>query len=99
MALGGMRLEPLGEAERRRLGLDGKMALLAQHVGQYNNHAVAKRAGVVKGDILIGFDGVADDLSEAGVIAHALQKRKAGDVVPVKMLRRGKEMTFKIRLQ
>ena len=99
IALGGMKLDQLEDRERKRLGLEGKMALLAKHVGQYNDHAVAKRAGVVKGDILIEFDGVSEDLSEAGVIAHGMQKRKAGDVVPVKMLRRGKEMSFRIKLQ
>ncbi len=99
MALGGIKLAPLPEADRRRLGLEGKMALLAEHVGQYNQHAVAKRAGVVKGDVLVGFDGIDDPWSESLVIAHGMQKRKSGDSVVLKMLRKGKPREFTIKLQ
>ena len=64
-----------------------------------NHHAVGMRAGVQKGDVLVEFDGISADLDEGGVIAHAVQKRRAGDVVPIRMLRKGREMNFRLKLQ
>ena len=99
MTFGGMKLEPLPEDERKRLGIAaGKMALLAAHVGQYNEHAVAKRAGAVKGDILIAYDGLDADLRETDLIAHAMQKRKSGDEIGMTILRNGQTKTLKILL-
>ncbi len=98
-ALGGMKLDRIPDGERRGLGLEGRMALRAAHVGQYGDHAVAKQAGAQKGDIVVAFDGVTEDWREADAIAHAVQKRRAGDVIPVKVRRGDRELTLEIRLQ
>lgn len=57
MTLGGLRLESLPEDLRERKLPSDQLALLVKHVGQYNDHAVAKRAGFLKDDVLIAIDG------------------------------------------
>ncbi len=72
MAFGGMKLEDLGDEERRQAKLPpDTMALRAQHVGQFGDHALAKKAGFLQGDILIAFDGH-NERPEGGVADHGL---------------------------
>ena len=97
-AFGGIRFKPVAAEERARLGLGGALALRAEHVGQYGDHARAKRAGVRKGDVLVEFDGLRTDLSEGRLIAHIVQRRDPGYRLPVKVLRGGKEIGFAIQL-
>ena len=93
MGSGGMLLERDPDANR------GKLALRAKHVGQYGEHAVAKRAGVIKGDLLIEFDGRSDDWTESQLFAYAMQHRKPGELVPIKIKRGGKVLEMKIKMQ
>ncbi|CAN5330071.1 Trx7/PDZ domain-containing (seleno)protein [soil metagenome] len=59
MAFGGMKLEDLDDAGRARFGSGAeRLALVAEHVGQYGAHAAAKKAGFVAGDILTEIDGI-----------------------------------------
>ena len=55
-----------------------KLALKAEHVGQYNKHAAAKRAGWKKGDALVGVAGHGSRLSESELIGLILQKHSPG---------------------
>ena len=90
MGTGGMLLETI---EERPAGVpkDG-MALRAKHVGQFGPHAAAKGAGFLVGDVIVSFDGKTDLLRETDLLAHALRTRKAGDKVPVTIVRGGKTM-------
>jgi len=99
MGTGGMKLEAMSATEAKAAGLDpGTMALAVRHVGQYGDHAVAKRAGVRKGDILISFDGRNDLMTDSQVLAYAAQNTKRGQTIP--MLRRGQEeLTLNLRMQ
>jgi hypothetical protein len=92
MGLGGMRLDDLTDDERRAASLpqDG-LALRVRHVGEYGDHAVAKRAGVLKDDVLVAFDGQNRRLSESELLAYTLQRKGPGDRVVVSV-RRGAEM-------
>ncbi|MBX3451678.1 MAG: PDZ domain-containing protein [Planctomycetaceae bacterium] len=100
MALGGLKLEELTDEERKAASIpNGKMALRVQHVGQYGEHAAAKRAGVQKNDILIGFDGRDDLTREQDIFFHATTKKKLGDQVAIKLMRDGKTQTLKIPMQ
>ncbi|MFT5410714.1 MAG: serine protease Do [Verrucomicrobiales bacterium] len=93
MAAGGMLLV-------REAGANpGKLSLRTKHVGQYGEHAVAKRAGVVNGDLLIEFDGHSDDWTESQLFTYAMQKRKRGDVVPIKVKRGSNILEMKIEMQ
>ncbi|MDZ4848983.1 MAG: Trx7/PDZ domain-containing (seleno)protein [Pirellulaceae bacterium] len=90
--LGGMLLKPSTDEERSSLGIDAtQMALTVQHVGMFAPHDRAKKAGVEKGDVLIEYDGRRDFLRETDLLAHAINKIKTGQSVPMQF-RRGEEV-------
>lgn len=100
MATGGMTLKPLADAQRKQAEVaDGKMALRADHVGQYGHHARAKRAGLRKGDVIVGFDGRDDLPTENAVLEYAVRNKKPGDTVEIVYLRNGRRRTTRIDLQ
>ncbi|MFO0952393.1 MAG: Trx7/PDZ domain-containing (seleno)protein [Isosphaeraceae bacterium] len=100
MALGGLRLDDLTDAQRKETGLaTDVMALKVRHVGQYGAHAVAQKAGFKVGDILVAFDGKTGRLSESDLFALGVQKKRPGDQVAVTVLRGGKRQTLKFTLQ
>lgn len=100
MVLGGMVLEDLPDDERERLELDGaSMALRATHVGQYGEHAAAKRAGFVKGDILVALDGIQSRRSEGQMIGHLLRSHPVGADVVATVLRGQESSTLRIPMQ
>lgn len=78
-ALGGMKLDP---------NPAGK-GLLVANVGQYAPHDLAKKAGVLKGDVLLAFDSITNPTSETQVILHALEQKKPGDAIFLTLLRQG----------
>ncbi|HEY2155523.1 MAG TPA: Trx7/PDZ domain-containing (seleno)protein, partial [Isosphaeraceae bacterium] len=100
MGLGGLRLEELTAAQRAEsmLALDS-LALRVKHLGEYGDHAVAKRAGFQKGDILVSFDGRTGRMTETDLLAYALQEKRPGDEVTVTVLRRGRRETLRLALQ
>jgi len=100
MGLGGMRLVELSQGERKSLGIiAGKLGLRAKNVGQYGDHAVAKKAGMKIGDVITSFAGLDDAMSEGVLIKAVLGKRKRGEKILLTYLRDGKEKTAEIRLQ
>ncbi|MDB5348873.1 MAG: serine endoprotease [Planctomycetota bacterium] len=100
MALGGMKLVNLTEAERERAKLPkGSLGLRVEHVGEFGDHAIAKQAGLRKDDVIVGFDGRNDHIGESELIAHAVQKRLPGDKVSVTILRGGVRQVFHFSLK
>lgn len=100
MGLGGMQLADLPANERQPLALEPKaMALKLGHVGEYGEHAVALKAGLRKGDVLVEFDGRDDLPTESLLLAYALQDKLPGDTVKTVVLRKGKRLTFEFKLQ
>jgi hypothetical protein len=100
MGLGGLKLAEL-DAERRagaKLPEDA-LALRVEHVGEYGEHAVAKRAGFRTGDIIVSFDGRSGRMSESDLLAYALREKQPGDEVTVTVLRDGARETLKFALQ
>jgi S1-C subfamily serine protease len=75
------------------------MALRVQHVGEFGDHAVAKRAGFLQGDIIVAFDGRDDLLTESRVIAYAVQQKRPGNEVAVTVVRDGERKTLRLTLQ
>ena len=88
MAAGGMLLEELPDADRQasKLAVD-KLALRVKHVGEYGDHAVAKKAGVQKGDVIVALDGKSDPLSETGFITSVLNGKLPGEAIKLTLLR------------
>jgi serine protease Do len=100
MALGGMVLQDLRDEERaeRRIPTNS-MALLVKHVGEYNEHAAAKKAGFRKDDVLVAIDGRTERITESRLIGEMLQTRKAGDRIKATMLRGTNVMSLAIPVQ
>ncbi len=89
MALGGLLLEDLSDDERFRLGLGTtELALRVRHAGETGRHAVAKKAGGKKEDVLVEVDGQTRRMSESELVGHLLQTHKPGDSIRV-VVRRG----------
>lgn len=100
MATGGFIVESIDNRTRKKLDLkDGQMALRVKHVGQYGQHARAKRAGVRVNDILVGVDGKSDLHSESAVIEYAIQEKKPGESIRFDLIRNGKPFSATVKLQ
>ena len=97
ITLGGMRLESLPEEQQRELNLPtDQLALRAKWVGQYNEHAVAKKAGFLKDDIILAINGDRSPITESGLMANFLQTKRPGDKITMTVLRGQQrlELTF-----
>jgi S1-C subfamily serine protease len=91
MSLGGMFLKPLTAEQRAERKLPaGGMAFRVEHTGQFPPHDVAKKAGVVKEDVLISFNGRTDFQRETDLLAYALNEVPPGSKIPA-VIRRGDE--------
>jgi hypothetical protein len=96
---------PEGECKERGLVavLMGSKPSLGPAGGKYEDHEArmeaAERAGLLKGDILISFDGQTGKMSETGLLAYTMQKKSPGDEVAVTVLRNGKRERLKFALQ
>ena len=100
MTTGGLKLETLPNEHRKRLNIDRRsMALRAEHVGQYGKHAVAKRAGFKKGDVIIAFDGQTDLMTPSDLLAYGARHTRPGQEVSVTLLRDEKKMTKQLTMQ
>ena len=90
IATGGLLLESPSHGERKAAGLhSNQLGLRVEHVGQYGDHAVAKRAGFQKNDIIVSFDHQTQAWRETELFAHILRTHRPGAVVPVTVLRKG----------
>ena len=95
-----MLLKELTAEERQAAGIEpGRLALRAQHVGEYGEHAAAKRAGFQKGDIFIEVNGRPDPMRETDLLSLLLNTTQPGDQVPVTILRNGKTVQLKLPMQ
>lgn len=95
IGLGGMRLDDLTDAERAEAKLEGdRMALRVRHVGQFGDHAVAKNAGILKDDLIVGVDELKRHMSESDILAYTLREKRKGESVKVHLLRAGKPLTI-----
>jgi hypothetical protein len=100
MATGGLVLEDLSEAERSKRNLGaGDLALYVKSVGQYGKHAAAKNAGFQKEDIIVAIDGLTNRLTEGELIAHLLQKHKAGEKVKTTVTRGSSRIDLTLPMQ
>jgi S1-C subfamily serine protease len=100
MATGGLVLEDLADEERtKRAVATDKMALFVKNVGQYGNHAAAKKAGFQKEDVIVELDGRADRITEGEMIGHLLQKHQPGEKVKAIVLRGEQRVELSLPMQ
>ncbi|MFN0052738.1 MAG: Trx7/PDZ domain-containing (seleno)protein [Planctomycetales bacterium] len=100
MALGGLLLRNADAEERSAQGVDAQgMALFVEHVGQYAPHDIAKRAGVLAGDLIVAFDGKTNLRRETDLMTYALTERQVGDEVSVTIVRKGRKQKLSFQMQ
>jgi len=100
MAAGGLKMRNLTDEELNEHQIDSdKLALLVEHAGKYGDHGVAHRAGLMKGDILVEFDGISTSMRETEIFAHVLRNRPIGTEVQIRIIRNGKKKSFRFKLQ
>jgi hypothetical protein len=99
LGFGGMRLDDLADDERAETGLaKDALALRVRHVGEFGDHAVAKRAGVQKGDIIIAFDGKTARMNESAILAETVLTKSKGEPVSLLVLRAGSRVALRYKL-
>lgn len=100
MALGGLQLEDLSDEERAHRGLKkDQLALLARHVGQYGEHAAAKKAGFKKDDVLVEVAGWSTRQSEGELIGRLLKDYLPGTKVQAAVLRGDQRLSLTLPMQ
>lgn len=100
IALGGLQLETLTEAEKKESGLQtADMAMIVKHAGKYGPHAAAHNLGIREGDILVSFDGNRTLQREQDVIAHVVMNKQVGDEVEIEMMRGRTRTKYRIPVQ
>ena len=99
MATGGLLLEELPDGKRAALGLKAnELGLHVKHVGQYGEHAMAKRAGFLNGDVIVAVAGSKQRRTESELIESALTLKK-GESMEMTVLRGGETKTMTFRTQ
>lgn len=102
MVLGGAVLKETTGAQRKILGitLNSKlMALEIRHLGRYGAHAVARRAGFKKGDIITSYNGRKDLQRETDLLAYGVNEIKIGQSIEVIVYRDSKRLRLKLPRQ
>lgn len=100
IGFGGLVLKDLTDEERQTARLaESVLGLRVDHVGQYGEHAVAKKSGFQKNDIITSFDGSTQRQTESDLLRHVLQQRKTGERIPVTVLRKGSPVEMVLPVQ
>ena len=99
-----MGLQDLSNAERQRKGIDEtSMALNVETVSRRsrrsNSETNAQKAGIRRGDIIIGYGDQTDRLTESGIIAYMLQEQPQAKALPIKLLRNGEQVEVELSLE
>jgi len=100
MAAGGLVLDELTPEERSNAKLsDKELALRVKHVGQYGEHAAAKRAGFKEDDILITVAGDSARMTENELLARLVQTRMPGEKIAVTVFRAAGRVELELPMQ
>jgi len=100
MVTGGLRMASLTAEERKEAGVrPDEVGLRVLHAGEYGEHATAKNAGVRKGDVVVGWEGLKGPLSESDVISEMLRTRMPGREIEVEVLRGGERQRLRFKLR
>jgi hypothetical protein len=99
MTTGGLLLRDMPAEQRAARGLgDDVLALVVDHVGEYGEHAHAKRQGFLKDDVLVSVDGNSKRMRETDLFALLVNK-PVSERVPIRVSRGEKEVELSIVMQ
>ncbi|MBB5033378.1 Trx7/PDZ domain-containing (seleno)protein [Prosthecobacter vanneervenii] len=100
MAFGGMKMDDIPDEERATLGLDkSQMALRVFYVGEFGEHAAAKKEGFKKDDIIIQVGDLKQRLTESALIGDLLLHHLPGEKIPATVLRGQERLVLKLPQQ
>ena len=104
VALGGMMLKDLSDAERQRSGIeDTEMALNVETVSRGGRRSSgqtnAQKAGIRRGDIIVAYGDRTNRLTESGIIGYVLQDKPQAKTLPIKLLRNGEQIALELSLE
>ena len=104
VALGGMVLKELSDAERQHHGIsETEMALRVETVShggrRSSGQTNAQKAGIRRGDIIVGYGDRTDQFTESGIIAYVLQEQPQAKTLSVKLLRNGEQVAVNLSLE
>ncbi len=104
VALGGMVLQDLSDAERQRKGIgEENMALSVERVSRGGRRSSgqtnAQEAGIRRGDIIVAYGDSTDRLTESGIIAYVLQEEPQAKTLPIKLLRNRDQVEVELSLE
>ncbi len=100
MGTGGLVLRPLSDEQRAAAELDTEaLGLRVDGLGQWPPHNYAKKAGFLKEDIIVAFDGQTHAMTRSQLLAYTMQETTAGKVIPVTVLRDGARVTLDLPTQ
>ncbi len=104
VSLGGMILEDLSNTERKQSNLSNdNMALFVKDLmrrdRRANSQTNAQKAGIRRGDILVGFGERTDRVSESNIIGYVLQEQAKAKSLPVKINRNGNLLDVNLSLE
>jgi hypothetical protein len=100
MTTGGLVLKALEDDARRQAALpDSALTLRVDYVGEYGEHAVGKKAGFRKDDLIVEIDGQSQRMTESELFGYLLQKRMPGVRIPATVLRAGDRVRLELPMQ
>lgn len=100
MVLGGLRLEAVEPQQRGRNGIpESGMALRVRYVGQYNEHATAKRSGFQVDDVIVAFNNQNSTATESDVLRYGTTQLLPGKTIAVDVVRNGQKLTLQLPQQ
>ena len=98
IATGGLWLESVEHDTPMDVDNGDPRALRVKHVGEYGEHAAAKRAGFQKGDVFMSLDGGRVPPTESLLLEQMLKKPR-GSSVDVTVLRGEEKVQLKLPIQ
>ena len=78
---------------------DDALGLRVKYVGEYGEHAVAKKAGFKKDDVLVSVDRQTSHLTESELFRFLLQNKMPGEKISVTVLRGSERMNLELPMQ
>ncbi|MFM2012651.1 MAG: hypothetical protein RLZZ396_1435 [Planctomycetota bacterium] len=100
MALGGMVLKSLDEEKRKEMKIEPEdLGLLVHAVGEYGEHAAAKRAGFRKGDVLLSIEGISGPIDESRLIGNLLRMHPKATQLKATVLRQQDRIDLSLPIQ
>lgn len=97
---GSLKWANLNESERKKLEIaPNSTAIRVDYVGWWKPYQAGKRAGFLKDDVMISFDGQRNLKTVNEFYAYAMNQTRKGQSVDVEILRNGKRMTLQLPMQ